>query len=137
MKLTSNQPLHVKTWLHTTKTINYQPIGPVVTPQLVSLPESLIANKDALSNLSWDELKQRFLEQFGPNRTPLSALHRYRTRQQCTDEPLTHYLYEKKFLADQVDAAMKFPDFVADAISECYHNLFCLLRSKQYHRLLS
>lgn len=74
-------------------------------------------HKDTLNALSWPDLKKDFSSQFGPNKNPASGSLRYHSRQQSKDEPLTHYLYEKKFLADSYDPTMKFNDFLTSAIS--------------------
>lgn len=74
-------------------------------------------NKDTLTTLSWKDLKQNFSDRFGKSKTPLSALLKYRNRQQGKNELLTHYLFEKKHLADLSDSNLRFSDFLTEAIS--------------------
>lgn len=74
------------------------------------------ANEDKLKTLSWEDLKQKFLLNFGPHRGPRSHANRYLQRKQGESELLSHYLYEKKHLADIYNSTLPFKDFLETAI---------------------
>ena len=98
-----------------------------IFPLCLSGPPKYYYNthKEALNALAWHELRKRFADHFTSSKLPSSAAIRYRTRQQGKDEPLTHYLYEKKYLADLYDPKLKFGDFLTDAIlGMLSHNIY-------------
>lgn len=73
-------------------------------------------------------ISNKFMDNFRSNKDPSSGSVRYHSRHQGPSEPLTHYLYEKHFLADSYDPAMKFNELLICAVSNMHRqNIFLLV----------